>query len=215
MIADGQREDEGRRDQPSIRLGAPRRVRGAGAVLPADEQARQGRGDREVQPVGLRMGADRPRGRGEAETEAGQDAEGGRAGQGPRQHDRGAGSHTEADRREEVHPERRLAERFEHDRRQPGEDHPRREAGRMGRAEQRADRLVLAGVPVAQAGHERQPGGHEDGETHRDGRDDRHDDAHEAPGSLHHPSNRPQATPQKLIAIEATTRIIPSGMAQR
>ena len=52
-----------------------------------------------------------------------------------------------ADRREQVHPERRLAEWREDDRAEPAEDHLGREAGRMRGPEQRADGLELGRVP--------------------------------------------------------------------
>ena len=79
--------------------------------------------------------------------EAGQHAEDRGAGQRPDEIDRDAGRDGDAQCGEQVHPERRLAERLEDDRGQPAEDDVGREAGRVGRAEQRRDGLELARCP--------------------------------------------------------------------
>ena len=79
--------------------------------------------------------------------EAGQHAEDRRASQRSNEVDRDAGRDRDAQRGEQVHPESRLAERLEDDRREPAEDDVGREAGRVGRPEQRRDGLELGGVP--------------------------------------------------------------------
>ena len=81
-----------------------------------------------------------------------------RAGQAADQVDRDGGRDGDADRRQQVHPERRLAERLEDDRRQPAEQHVGREPGRVGGAHQRRDGLELAGVPERDARQQGQRG---------------------------------------------------------
>ena len=104
-----------------------------------------------------------------------------------------AGRRPEADRRQEVHPERRVAERLQDDRGEPGEDHPGREAGRVGRAQQRADGLVFGRVPVPEARHERQAGRREHDDPTAIGRDG----GHEAAQDGHHPRSAPRPRPRR------------------
>ena len=129
------------------------------------------------------------------------------AGQAADEVDRDGGRHGDADRREQVHHERRFAERLEDDRRQPAEQHVGRETGRVGRAHQRRDRLQLAGVPERDAGQEGERGGHEG---------DQPDQQRGGQAlSSHHPSNRLHMTPHRLIASDTTTRLIAPSMPQR
>ena len=82
-----------------------------------------------------------------------------------------AGRDGHADRREQVHPECRLAERLEDDRREPAEQDVRREAGRVAGAHQRRDRLQLAGIPEGESGQQGDPGGGERDQGDQQGRE--------------------------------------------
>ena len=107
----------------------------------------------------------------------------------------------------QVHQERRFAERLEDDRRQPADQHVRREPGRVGRAHERRDRLQLPGVPERDAGQEGERGGHEgDQPDQQRGGQAR---------ASHHPSNRLHMTPHRLMASDTTTRLIAPSMPQR
>ena len=90
-----------------------------------------------------------------ASAEAGGDPDGERAGQRPDQVDRHGGGDPEADRREQVHAERVVAERLEDDRGEPAQEDVGREARRVGRAQDGPDRLELPGVPERDAGQQR------------------------------------------------------------
>ena len=74
------------------------------------------------------------------------------------------------DRREEVHPQRRLAQRRHDERGDPAQDHVGREAGRVGHPQERRHGLELAGVPESLAGQEHAPGQGEGHDPDEDGR---------------------------------------------
>ena len=97
---------------------------------------------------------------------------------------------------------RRLAERREDDGREPAEQDVGREAGRVGRAQQRRDRLELGGVPEADAGQQRQPRGATNATTPTTSGGARAVEA----VPRHHPRSRPQTTPQALIATDDDDR---------
>ena len=120
-----------------------------------------------------------------------------RAGQGADQVHRDPGRDGHADGREQVHPEGRFAERLEHDRGEPAEQDVGREAGRVGGAHQRRDRLELGRVPERDTGLQRQRGGRRSAirPTPTGG-------ARRVRSRGHHPSRRPHATPHRLIASD-------------
>ena len=196
--------------QRSARSAAP--VRPRPSSQPTSRRSRTA-SEREVEGVGLGVGADGPRrsARGPARGRRRRRAR--RAGQGPGQVDGDAGAPTPRQiAAKEVHPEGRLAERLQDDRREPAEEDVGREAGRVGRAQQRP---TVWNSPVSQKSS---PGS----SARRAARE--HDDPDERSaatararvdaGAAHHPRSRPQTTPQTLTAIETTTRAMPSGIAQ-
>ena len=73
----------------------------------------------------------------------------------------------DAEQRQDVHPEGRLAERRQEEVHDPAKEHVRRVARRVGRAHDRQDRLELAGVPVADVRQEAGPD--DDQHEERDG----------------------------------------------
>ena len=167
----------------------------------------------EVERMCLRVRPDRPDDLGERQPEAGHDAHGQRAGQGPRKVDRYACGDRHAQGSEEVHAERGVAQRLEHDRGEPAQQGVSREAGRMRGPHHRPDRLQLAGVPEPDPGQHRQSRGGERDDTDADGRDRREPPTGRV--ATHHPSKFPQVTPHAFTATETTTRPTPSGIAHR
>ena len=156
VVADRQPEDERRGDEEAVApIGGLGR---AGVRVPRDQQPEQDRDEREVERVRLGVGPDRPGDRGQGHGDPGRDPEDEPAGQRPDEIDGDPGGDRQADRREEVHPERGLAERLEDDRREPAEQDVGREARRMGGAEERRHRLELARVPELDPGQQRRPG---------------------------------------------------------
>jgi hypothetical protein len=207
MVADGQPEDDRRGEQVSVAPVAPALPEGAGRAnpgVPLDQEPEQHRNERQVERVRLGVGRDRPGDRRERQPDAGRDPEHQAAGQRAHEVDREAGRHREAQPGQQVHPERRLAERLEEDRGQPAEQDVGREAGRMGGAQQRRDGLQLPGVPVRDAGQHRQHGRPEGDEPDRQ--------RGGQPASGHHPSDRLQMTPHRLIESDATTRPMARSM---
>ena len=188
------------RARPIRRLG----VRRPHVRVPLDEEPQEDRYEREVEGVRLGVRGDRPDDRGQGHRQPGGDPERHSAGQPPDEVDGEAGRHRQAQPGQEVHPERRLAERLEDDRRKPADQDVGREAGRMGRAHERPDDLQLARVPERHAGKHRQPG--------RKKGDERDRERRAKPGSGHHPSDRLQTTPHRLIASDATTRLMARSM---
>ena len=91
-------------------------------------------------------------------------------GQRPDQVDRHGGGDAEADRREQVHAERVVAERLEHDRGEPAQQDVGREARRVGGAQDGPDRLELPGVPERDAGQQREAREGERHDADREGR---------------------------------------------
>ena len=126
---------------------------------------------------------------------------GGRPRQGPHEIDRdrrGDGDDSAANR---FIRKRRLAEGRQQHVREPAQQDVGREAGRVGRAQHRRDRLELGGVPEAEAGQQRQASRDEcDGPRPATG------GTQVTRARRHHPSRRPQATPHALTATETTTR---------
>jgi hypothetical protein len=97
------------------------------------------------------MEADPPDERGQGEAETRRDAEHDRPAEDPDEVRGDRCRHGDAQAGEQVHPEGRLAERREQDVRDPAEQHERRVAGRVGRAEEWCDRLQLGGIPEPDA----------------------------------------------------------------
>ncbi len=166
MVADREPEDDRRGDQPAIRArvaGRPRPVVAADPVVPADEQAEQDRDQRQVEDMRVGVRADRPGQGRQGEREARGDPDGDRARQRPDQVDRHRGGDPEAHRRQQVHPERLVAERLEQRPGEPAQQDVGRESGRMRGAEDGSHRLELPGVPERDAGQQREA---REGERH-------------------------------------------------
>ena len=176
--------------------------------LPGHQESQQDGAQCEVQGVRLRLGTDLPDDARKREAEPRHDPEKGRSRQRPDEVDRDRGGRRYAQAREQVHAERRVAERAQEDVRDPREQDVGREAGRMGCAEHRRDDLQLGGIPVADARQHGEPLG-----------DERHDADRQRgqppPGRpAHHPRMRPQMTPHALTVADRTMRPIASGIAQ-
>ena len=175
-------------------------------TLPVDEQDEQQGGQDQVESVGVGVRADRPGDRsGREEDPAGQRDPG--PSREPVGEDRGqARGDRQADRIEQVHPERRLAEWRQDDRAEPAEDHPGREPGRMRGPEQRADGLELGRVPERDPrthGRDR----HGQGDGGRPQRGEAEPQAGTGPRLVgHHPRRWPHVTPQATIAIDSAMR---------
>ena len=105
-----------------------------------------------------------------------------RAGEAPDEPNRGRRRDGDAEQREDVHPEGRLAERGQEDVGDEAEQDVRRVARRVGRAQDRQDRLELAGVPEPDTGHEPRPDDQDDDEGHEQRRQGRRAAQPDRPG---------------------------------
>jgi len=181
MVRDGHAEHRGSREQPPVRHAIGPRlaalVARADPRLPPDEQQHDQRDEREMQGVRVGVGGDAPGDRGRRKPEPRGRRDGERRPQPAGDGDGGARGDRDEDRRQEVHPEGRIAQGHEDDRGQPAEQHVRRKAGRVHHAEQRPDGLGFSSVPEPDA---RQQG--RSREAEREQADDDHDESLGDPG---------------------------------
>jgi hypothetical protein len=171
--------------------------------LPVDEEHQEEGGEHEMEAVGVGVRPDRPGDWGEGQHDPGREGQPRASREAVDEDDAQARAGRKAERVEQVHPEGRLAERLEHHRRHPPEDHPRREARRVSGPQQRPDGLELAGVPerdARQQGRGRDEQGDQGGPGHS-----QDEPSVDPPPALkrHHPRRWPQATPQVTIPIES------------
>ena len=204
VVADGQAKDDARDDQPTI--GGC--LRSPAGLLPAHQPYQQEDHERKVEGMGVRVRTQPPRRRRQRYRHAGGHRNCCPAGQTRHEMDGARRGDGHAQKGQDVHPERRLAERSQEQVDQPADKDVRRVAGRMGGAHDRQDGLEFAGVPIGDVGQHARP----DQRDHE--RRDRHgaDDRQPPPGALqarvcpghrtHHPSRLPQVMPQKLIATD-------------
>ena len=199
------RAGSGRRGRSDVARRAPV-VAAATRAVPADQQPEQDRHERQVERMRLGVGRDRPGDRGQGQPDAGRDPEDRAAGQGPDEVDGDAGGDREA--RPEAGSSGRPARRTA-----GGGPTPASRGGRRSGSPSGA-RCPGAGRP---------PGARRCPRTRRRAASparpptraiDADDDGRREPraSAAHHPSDRLQATPHRLIASDATTRPMARGM---
>ncbi len=202
VAAEREAEDHGGPDQAPIGTRAARSVES----LPVHEQHEQEDRQRQEQGVDVGVGPDRPGDRRGRQEHARGERDPRPPGQPPDQDGGQAGGDGDAGRIEQVHPEGGVAERLEDDRREPAQDDPGREPGRVAGPEKGADRLELGGVPERHPRQERRHRQAESDQTGAERGEDRSKGRRRRPLGRHHPYRCPQVTPQATIAIDRAIR---------
>ena len=185
VIGDGYAVDAGGGHQPAGGAAAGLRLPAGPSPFPDQQQQEEERHQGEVEHVrvGVRREPPEEIGPGQEET----CRQGDPAHPGQELDDCHGAGHSPGgqDRLQQVHAERRLAERLEDARGNPAQDHVRRVAGGVGCSHHRADGLELGGVPAGDAGRK---SGDDEPECHR-GRQERREGGQDEVSS-------PAGTPQ-------------------